>query len=709
MDSFSRAVGAALGLLAAATLAYPFVPLGTGGLSVYYDTVAVLAVVVGFAGVTRHRPVRRAGWVLVLAGFGGLVVGDLVFSFEQDVLQLDGYPLLSDAVYLGGYVLLTWGAVVMVRTRRTASDLNVVLDGFIVAVGAGVLVAVFLIAPLAEDSTLSLAGKLTSSAYPVADLLLLAVLVRLGATPGARTTAFRLLMAALGLTLLADGVWNVSTVVTGDSTSTLWNDVLWLSGYLAVGAAACVPSMRALAEQSPDPEEGGIGRPRLVMLAVGLALPAIALLLDGLVDGKVLWQVVGIGSLLLSVLVLARMVGLLRTVSVQAVRLAALARSDALTGAPNRRTWDMELSRACKVSRDAATPLSVAMLDIDHFKVYNDTHGHQAGDLVLREVVAAWTEQLGEEGFLARYGGEEFAVLFPELTPGVAAARLEALRRVTPHGQTFSAGVALWDPLTEPGAAVAQADAALYDAKRTGRDRILIAEQGARDVPDPTIALQPIVDMQTRQEVAVEALSRFEHGTPTEVFEVARREGTGPALEAAAIAAALRHRTEDRLLSVNASLPALFTRDVADVLPADLSGIIIEITEYSDVEDSPELHRMVDDLRRRGAQIAVDDWGTGFSNLDRVLRLRPEVVKVDVSLVQHLDSPYFRAAVRAIMTWADEVGATICAEGIETEEHWRAAQALGIHTGQGYYFGHPAVPGDGSGQEVPAGLAAEPA
>ena len=96
----------------------------------------------------------------------------------------------------------------------------------------------------------------------------------------------------------------------------------------------------------------------------------------------------------LSLLVLARMAGLLNVVRAQAVQLAALARSDALTGAPNRRTWDFELSRACQAARDNDRPLTLAVLDLDHFKAYNDTRGHPAGDRLLKEATAAWTQHL---------------------------------------------------------------------------------------------------------------------------------------------------------------------------------------------------------------------------------------------------------------------------------------------------------------------------
>jgi diguanylate cyclase (GGDEF)-like protein len=209
------------------------------------------------------------------------------------------------------------------------------------------------------------------------------------------------------------------------------------------------------------------------MLACGLTLPADALLLEGATGRGVLWPVIGLGSLVISGLVLARMSGILRTVQEQAGQLAALARSDGLTGAPNRRTWDHELARACAASRRQGTSLCVAMIDIDHFKAYNDTFGHQAGDLLLCEAVAAWTARLGAGAILARYGGEEFTVLLPGLTLAQAEVLIQALRAVTPHGQTFSAGVSSWDPASQPVDAVACADRALYQAKSAGRDRVL--------------------------------------------------------------------------------------------------------------------------------------------------------------------------------------------------------------------------------------------
>jgi diguanylate cyclase (GGDEF)-like protein len=155
--------------------------------------------------------------------------------------------------------------------------------------------------------------------------------------------------------------------------------------------------------------------------------------------------------------------------------LDASARTDQLTGVPNRRAWDEVLPRELARARRAQGPISVAILDLDHFKAYNDTHGHPAGDRLLREAAAAWTERMRTTDTLARYGGEEFALVLPGCNHHAAGGVLGELRTALPDGVTCSIGVATWDGREDPEALVARADAALYRAKRDGRDRVVVA------------------------------------------------------------------------------------------------------------------------------------------------------------------------------------------------------------------------------------------
>jgi diguanylate cyclase (GGDEF)-like protein len=184
---------------------------------------------------------------------------------------------------------------------------------------------------------------------------------------------------------------------------------------------------------------------------------------------------IGAASMLLFLLVVLRIVGLVRQVEDQAAQLTALARHDGLTGMPNRRTWDSELPVAMDRARRDGVPLSVALLDLDHFKRFNDQHGHQAGDRLLKSATAAWSAMLRTTDLLCRYGGEEFSVLLPGATTEEAAEVLERLRAVTPQQQTFSAGLACWDGQEISEELVARADRALYQAKDAGRDRIVAA------------------------------------------------------------------------------------------------------------------------------------------------------------------------------------------------------------------------------------------
>jgi diguanylate cyclase (GGDEF)-like protein/PAS domain S-box-containing protein len=153
-----------------------------------------------------------------------------------------------------------------------------------------------------------------------------------------------------------------------------------------------------------------------------------------------------------------------------------MARHDSLTGLPNRRALEEQLPQEMARARRSLAPLSVAILDIDHFKNYNDTHGHLAGDEVLRACAKAWDSALRGEDTIVRFGGEEFLVLLPGTGPEDAAEIVERLRRTTPMGQTCSAGLAVWDCEESIDDMLRRADEALYLAKASGRNQLAQAQ-----------------------------------------------------------------------------------------------------------------------------------------------------------------------------------------------------------------------------------------
>jgi diguanylate cyclase (GGDEF)-like protein len=441
----------------------------------YYVGVAAAALAAAVLGVRINWPRHRRAWVLVLLGLACRLVGDVLWAVLVSVLQVDPFPSVADAAYLASFPLMGLGLALMVRSRELGGDRGAGLDAAIIVTGTAVLVGVFVIAPTVTDTTQDLFSRAISTAYPVGDLVLLAVLARLWTTSGLVLRAYRFLGTGLLFFFAGDIGYDALFLTTGHAPDGPWFDLSYLIAYACLAAATLHPSMRGLTEPAAVTDERTM-RPRLVALTVASTLAPAALLVEGLRGRPLLWQVIAPGSILLAALVITRLGGLLQTIQRQATQLAALARTDGLTGVPNRRSWDMELPRALAGARTDGQPLSVALLDLDHFKHFNDTYGHPAGDALLKQAAAAWRSVLPAGAVLARYGGEEFTVLLRGHTAHQAYAVLEATRAVTPLQQSFSAGLACWDGREEPAALVARADEQLYDAKRAGRGRTMPAQ-----------------------------------------------------------------------------------------------------------------------------------------------------------------------------------------------------------------------------------------
>jgi diguanylate cyclase (GGDEF)-like protein len=172
---------------------------------------------------------------------------------------------------------------------------------------------------------------------------------------------------------------------------------------------------------------------------------------------------------------------LAREVHAQDAELVRLRSTDALTGLPNRRVWQDALPRELARSIRNGSPVAIALIDVDLFRGYNDSYGHQAADLLLKEMAAMWPGELRESDLLARHGGDEFAMLLPDCGVTDVRAVVEKVRVTTPPGITCSAGVATWDGIEPPDVLVARAAEALVAAKADGRDQTVVA--GSRSEP----------------------------------------------------------------------------------------------------------------------------------------------------------------------------------------------------------------------------------
>ncbi len=223
-------------------------------------------------------------------------------------------------------------------------------------------------------------------------------------------------------------------------------------------------------------------------------------------------------------------------------------------------------------------------------------------------------------------------------------------------------------------------------------DDAAVAGPGAVEL---TCVFQPVVDLRTEEVVGYEALSRFPAGEPARVFADAARAGRGVELELLALRTALAAaggRPRDVPVAVNLSPEALTTRAVLDeVLAAADRRVGVEVTEHRRVDDYPALLTARRELRRAGIPVAVDDAGAGYASLQHVLRLEPEVIKLDAALVTGLHrDPAKQALISAMQAFASDVGAHVVAEGVEVEEEHRALVERGVGSGQGWLFGRPA-------------------
>jgi diguanylate cyclase (GGDEF)-like protein len=455
--------------------------------AVYYDVMELVLVAVMVMAVRRHRPAGILGWSLLIVGEGLSAVADCVFDVYY--LILDGETWLVDAGYLLTYVFMAAGLCVLLRRRSSGRNYAGLVDSLIIGVACALLSWIFLMQHIDHGESMDILQRVVTLAYPTLDLVLLALVAWLLTSDGSRKAAFALLVGGVGTLLVSDYLWAFVDMSSYDPAASVGRFITagCLVSYLLMAMAMAHPGMADVGRPTPDPTVRPMSRFRLVFLACAVIIAPALLAWQARGGARPDALPIALASTAMFLLVLTRMTvlvsqlhGQARVVAQQAVRLQELAERDALTGLPNRRIWDAMLPAALSGAARDGEPVSVAILDLDWFKAFNDEHGHQMGDRVLKEAAAAWSDGLRGGDLLARYGGEEFVVLLPGTDGGEAAALLDRLRGLTPLGCTFSAGLATWDGTEHGETLLYRADQALYRAKAAGRDRIERAEMVGR-------------------------------------------------------------------------------------------------------------------------------------------------------------------------------------------------------------------------------------
>jgi EAL domain-containing protein (putative c-di-GMP-specific phosphodiesterase class I) len=323
-----------------------------------------------------------------------------------------------------------------------------------------------------------------------------------------------------------------------------------------------------------------------------------------------------------------------------------------------------------------------------------------------------WAEQCIVAGLLLAAGGT-IALLFadgPHAAAWWAELTLRAAQFAVPAVGLLISFIAVADRVSAFQRELSGQLAA--DRLRVGRERRLWGSDAARRTrrrrqierliggEGLAVALQPIVELQTRRVVGAEALARFTGSggarVPTEgCFLDAMALGLGPALELAVVREALRvgHRLPEGIyLALNVSPQVLESPDLEEIL-AEHAGdrpLVVELTEHQAVEDYASLGYALDRLRARGIRVAIDDVGSGFASFRHVTRVQPDILKLDRTLVSGIDDdPVRQSLASAIVTFARDVGATVVSEGIESQDELTCLQDLEIRCGQGFFLSRP--------------------
>jgi diguanylate cyclase (GGDEF)-like protein/PAS domain S-box-containing protein len=408
------------------------------------------------------------------------------------------------------------------------------------------------------------------------------------------------------------------------------------------------------------------------------------------------------------------------------------AHRDRLTGLPNRFSLDQRVQEAVALAARDGSRLALLFLDLDRFKTINDSMGHGAGDEVLREVAARLQKCLRSGDFIARPGGDEFVIVMSSIAAvtdiDVLAQRLITSLAAPIHLEDrdvhvgVSIGAAVFPEHGDDASALtAHADAAMYRAKSAGGSALAVYQSAmqAQDTErfsleadlrhalgrgELDVEYQPLIDLSRGTMIGCEALVRWHHpvrGTIAPGVFIPIAEETSAIVDIdrwvlrQACAAAATFRTIDPAFRIAVNLSARDLREpgLAAMIGALLSeyeiparALILEVTETAALDDDalPGLHR----LRELGIDIAMDDFGIGYSSLARLKRLPITMLKIDRTFIADvIEDRFDRAIVISIVNVAKAFGLRVVAEGIETDEQAAFVRSLGCEEGQGYRFG----------------------
>ncbi|MEO5709150.1 MAG: EAL domain-containing protein [Nocardioidaceae bacterium] len=746
----TRPVGAwgmlALGATLALSVSVARSATWTGVAMTVVSLAAIAAIVVG---IRRHHPENRRFWWLCAFALGTSVVGGVLTS----VLPVSTATVtVIDATYLAGYSMLVVAGLLAMPGRGPRRDWAGILDAVTIAIAGATLFWYYEVSPaLAQRVTFH--TVVTGVVWPVYDLLLMVVLIRMATSSATRHFPFVMVTVALVSSVVTD-FWYAATGTDGGYVWGSVSDAFWVLPMTALGAAALHPDMRGFAaDRQGDHLRITWARVFLVGIfafSVPIVIASLALMHGDLARAM---PPVLVGSTLLAIAGVARTAEMVRQSRNSAEASQAVSRQlsealfereqlhdelvrtalyDPLTGLANRRLFQERLDLAlARPGHDCA----VLFIDLDDFKNINDSLGHAIGDLALVELARRIQEHLRVDDIVARLGGDEFAVLVARPTDtGLLALGnrllVAAAEPLWAGGRLLQLGISLGIARSGHGVdkddLLRNADIAMYHAKGAGKCRLAVFEDSMRqtrlarldleaelraaiDNDELDVVYQPIVDLRDGRVDGVEALVRWTRhdGTsaPTpDLIELAEETGLIRPLgryvlrQATAQARLWREHGIHVNVAVNVSGQQLgdpgFVEAVSRALAAlaDEHVLVLEITESSLVGNAHDVE-VLHDLRARGCRIAIDDFGTGFSSLAYLTQLPIDILKLAAPFVDGVDEGGVDTSVaQAVLSLGASLGYVVVAEGIERPSVSDALRSMGCQLGQGYLFAKPAAP-----------------